>query len=103
MNEITKKGVIKMTIRERIIKMLESKGYVKVTSRSKKYVVMFKNGISKRTNEPVDVFYFIGSRGSVKLNNRNVVDGARTMTDTFQLRLKHFENNINDGCGDKNE
>lgn len=83
-----------MTIQNQIIKMLESKGYVSVPTRTNKYVAMYKRGMGKRTNKEIDVYYFVGKRGSVKLNNKNAIDGSRNCTDSFKIRLENYNNEV---------
>lgn len=73
---------MKKTIQERIITILTANGCKEVGSKSRKHRILMKND---------QEFYLCGKAGSLRKNNRPVIDGSISLTHNVSAWLDQHE------------
>lgn len=74
-----------MTLHDRCKRFLVAQGAVEVETKTRKYTAMRFDG-DKQT-----AYYFLGKSGAVRINNRNVITDAISITDRFMKRVELHE------------
>ncbi len=86
--------VKKMTIRDRVIRYLEQRGYRVVETKSRKYVCYAK-GVSHTDKDGTSgvrlVYYHIGKKGSVRISRTGNVSQSITTSERFMKFVEQWE------------
>lgn len=88
-------NVKKMTIRDRVIRYLEYRGYRVVKTKSNKYVCYAKGVYTltdkDKTSEMRIVHYHIGKKGSVRVSSTGNVSQSSSTSERFMKFVEQWE------------